>query len=214
MKISDYIPERITEGLNKGFFDVLDGLHAFKELEVGKTLRVNNPALLNDNKWLLKRLADYGITNVPYEMPTAILQQVLLNAGTLLRTRGSKIGVELFCSLFSLGQVTLDDSEFYGQSGELIPNSLIQGYITEDLKNDVFYIVDKTEDLLVFEPLTIQISSRYFNGETIEYQQVIQKFLQDSISEWLGFNPGKQIVFNFSARNTFYYHKLLNPYFV
>lgn len=213
MKFSDYIPEAVVEGVNGGFYEVLNGLHKYKEEEVSKTLRVNNPALLNDNKWILKRLEDYGFDNIPYEMPTAILQQVLLNVSTLLRTRGSKIGVQLFCSVFSLGEVEIDDSEFYSQGLALIPDSPSQGFITDDSENNVFFLIDDTDVLTSSEPLNIEISSAYFSEDSLS-AQVIKDFLKSSIDEWLGFNPEKQITFTFKDRDFFYYHKLLNSYFV
>lgn len=211
MMFSDCIPERVKERVNSRFFDVLDSLLAFKEAEVMRTLRVHNPALLNDNKWILKKLADYGLTGIPQELPTAVLQQVLLNVGTLIRTRGSKIGVELFCSVFSLGEVHLDDSDYYTESGMLIPNSNVQGFITADSEGPFFFIVDKTEDLVSVDPLLIDISSVYFSTE---YSEVIKTFLEEAINSWLGFNPGKKVLFTFAERETPYYHKLLNSYFV
>lgn len=211
MMFSDCIPERVKERVNSRFFDVLDNLLAFKEAEVMRTLRVHNPALLNDNKWILKKLADYGLTGIPQELPTAILQQVLLNVGTLIRTRGSKIGVELFCSVFSLGEVHLDDSDYYAESGMLIPNSNVQGFITADSEGPVFHIVDDTENLVSVDPLLINVSSVYFSTE---YSPIIKTFLEETINSWLGFNPGKKITFTFTDRETPYYHKLLNSYFV
>lgn len=211
MMFSDCIPERVKERVNSRFFDVLDNLLAFKEAEVMRTLRVHNPALLNDNKWILKKLADYGLTGIPQELPTAILQQVLLNVGTLIRTRGSKIGVELFCSVFSLGEVHLDDSDYYTESGMLIPNSRVQGFITSDSEGPFFYIVDDTENLVSVDPLLINVSSVYFSTE---YSEVVKRFLEETINSWLGFNPGKNVIFTFTDRDAPYYHKLLNSYFV
>lgn len=213
MKFSDYIPEAVVEGVNGGFYEVLNGLHKYKEEEVSKTLRVNNPALLNDNKWILKRLEDYGFTNIPYEMPTAILQQVLLNVSTLLRTRGSKIGVQLFCSVFSLGEVKIDDSEFYSEGEALVLDSLTQGFVTSDSESDVFFLIEDTDILASSEPLYIEISSKYFSEDSSS-AQVIKNFLNSTIAEWMGFNPGKQIAFSFNHRLDVYYHELLNKYFL
>ena len=211
MKLSEYIPERIKERTTSGFYDTLDALLSYKEGEIARALRVNNPVLLNDNKWLIRNLADYGFSGIPQELPTAVLQQVLLNAGTLIRTRGSKVGVELFCSVFSLGEVTLDDSEYYTESGLLIPNSSVQGFLTDDSDKTHFFILDDTEDLIDIEPLYINIESPYIRTE---YFDVIREFLQNTISSWLGFNPGKIVRFSFINRNTPYYHRLLNNYFV
>ena len=211
MMFSDNIPERVKERVNSRFFDVLDALLAFKEAEVMRTLRVHNPSLLNDNKWIIKKLADYGLTGIPQELPTAILQQVLLNVGNLLRTRGSKIGVELFCSVFSLGEVSIDDSEYYAESGALIPNSKVQGFITADSSDAFFFIIDKTEDLVNVDPLYVYVSSPYF---ATEHSENVKAFLENTIDSWLGFNPGKKVNFVYSDREKPYFHKLLNPYFV
>ena len=208
---SDCIPERVKERVNSRFFDVLDNLLMFKEAEVMRTLRVHNPALLNDNRWIIKKLEDYGLTGIPQELPTAVLQQVLLNMGTLIRTRGSKIGVELFCSVFSLGEVHLDDSDYYMESGMLVPNSNVQGFLTDNSEGPIFHIVDDTEDLTSAYPLRINVSSVYFSTE---HSEVVKKFLQETINSWLGFNPGKEVTFTFMGRDTPYFHELLNPYFI
>lgn len=208
MKFSSCIPEKLISENTVKFMKVLDGVQDEKQYIIAEALRGNNPLLLNDPKWLILRLADYGLTNIPYELPIVILQQVLLNAGTLLRLRGSKIGLEFFCSLFSLGEVTYDDSDFYSIGTVLWPDSLTEGYITADNVNAYFHILDDNDQLVNTEPLYITVSTPYSDND------LIKSFLQETISDWLGFNPGKDVIFTFSSRDSEYFHPLLNQYFV
>ena len=208
MNFSDNIPELLIAEAPLRFVKVLDGVHEEKQLIIAKALRENNSVLLNDPKWLLLRLADYGLTNIPYEMPVGILQQVLLNASTLIRLRGSKKGLELFCSVFSLGQVSFDDSSFYAVSTVIWPDSVTEGYLTADNVNPYFYILDDSTQLVNVEPLAISIATPYNTNS------LVKEFIQSTVKDWLGFSPGKQITFTFSHRATAYYHSLLNPYFV
>lgn len=209
MNFSDNIPERLVAVAPSKFVQVLDGVQNEKQLIIASALRENNPLLLNDPKWLILRLADYGLTGIPQELPVAILQQVLLNAGTLLRLRGSKMGLELFCSIFSLGEVTYDDSEFYALSQVIWPNSTIEGYIAADNVNPYFHLLDDSDQLSTVNPLEIEISTPYFGVNS-----VVKEFIEATIGDWLGFSPGKRIEFSWYHREAPYFHNLLNPYFV
>lgn len=208
MNFSDNIPERLIAEAPLKFVKVLDGVHEEKQLIIAQALRENNPLLLNDAKWLIMRLADYGLMGIPQEMPVAILQQALLNAGTLVRLRGSKAGLNLFCSVFSLGEVSFDDSDFYNDGSVLYPDSVLEGYITADNVNPYFYIVSDSTQLANTEPLPISVSTKYSSNTTVK------EFLQNEVVNWLGFSPGKVITFTFSNRASAYYHPLLNQYFV
>lgn len=208
MNFSDNIPERLIAEAPLKFVKVLDGVQEEKQLVIAQAMRENNPVLLNDPKWLLLRLADYGLTGIPYEMPIGILQQVLLNAGTLLRLRGSKMGLELFCSIFSLGYVTYDDSDFYSIGTVLWPDSTVEGFITADNVNPFFFILSDNSEVSPTETLDIFIETPYYQNDSIK------DFISGTINDWLGFNPGKQVTFTFFDRDSPYFHPLLNQYFV
>lgn len=215
MSFRENIPNIVSEHSNtSAFIDVLDGLNDYKTSIISEYIRSCNPALLTDKKWLIKNLSDYGITNIPLELPTNILIQMLLNADVICRTRGSKIGLELYCSVLSLGQVTIDDSEFYSAPEFITLDSNIQGFVTEDTDHSTLYIVDDTN---IAEPegiLNVTISSKYFGGTTYaEEAEVIKTFIETTLPKHIGFSPRTTINYTYTLRSAFYYHELLNPYF-
>lgn len=193
--------------------DVLDALQNFKTEVIADSLRVDNTAVLMDRKWLIKKLEEYGVTDLPLAYPIQILRQYLLNVDTVCRTRGSKIGIELYCSLLSLGEVTVDDKAFYLDSNVLLLDSVTNGYITEDNKSDKFYLTGDNSVFDVTTTLRITIKSKYFNGNYPTEASLIQSFLKSSIKRNLGFSKAN-VIFTFASRNDFYFHKLLNQYFV
>lgn len=193
--------------------DVLDALQNFKTEVIADSLRVDNTAVLMDRKWLIKKLEEYGVTDLPLAYPIQILRQYLLNVDTVCRTRGSKIGIELYCSLLSLGEVTVDDKDFYSDSNVLLLDSITNGYITEDNKSDKLYLTGDSSVFDVTTTLRITIKSKYFNGNYPTEASLIQNFLKSSIKRNLGFSKAN-VIFTFASRNDFYFHKLLNQYFV
>lgn len=208
MVFSSNIPEKLIAEAPVKFIQVLDGLQEEKQLIIASALRGNNPLLLNDPKWLILRLADYGLTGIPYELPVAVLQQVLLNAGTLLRLRGSKKGLELFCSVFSLGEVEYDDSQFYTEGTVLWPDSLSEGFVTSDNTNPFLHLLDDNSQITSVAPLSVTVQTPYYQDDTVK------GFLQNNIKDWLGFNLGNDVTFEFLNRDSAYFHPLLNQYFV
>lgn len=215
MYIKDRIPTNLQNYPNVSqFADVLDGLQQFKQENIANSLRAYNMALLMDNKWLLKRLGDYGITDMPIDYPLEIVQQFLLNADTIFGTRGSKIGIELYCSVLSLGEVTVDDSAFYHEPVMLLLDSTVQGYITEDNSSNFYCLVEDTGTINPEVTMNITIKSKFFNGNYPTIAKTIQNYIKNTIGNQLGFSPNKTVNISFSSRNDFYYHKLLNSYFV
>lgn len=210
----DRVPELVQQNENTSrFLDVLDGMQSFKTEILSKAIRVNNYGVTTNKKWILKRLNDYGI-DVPMELPLEVLIQVLLNADTLCRTRGSKIGIEFYCSVFSLGEVEVNDEDFYNQPKLLLLDSLEQGYIAEDTEKPNFCLCSSNDDFNGSVEISISISSKYFNGSYPDEAEVIQKFINDTLPNQLGFSPNKTINVSFDTNTDFYFHKLLNPYFV
>lgn len=215
MLFSTSIPDKLQEHPNvSAFMNVLDALQNFKAEIIAESFRVDNFAVLMDKKWLLKKLEELGVTDMPLDYPIQIIRQYLLNADTVFRTRGSKIGVELYCSLLSFGEVIIDDSDFYKGTELLLLDSLVQGYITEDNSRNNFYIC---EDNSIIEPpvsLEITIRSRYFNGQYPNEAIIIKSYIENTIGNQLGFSPNKNIIFNYQPRSEFYFHNLLNSYFI
>lgn len=214
MLFSTSIPDKLQEHPNaSAFMRVLDALQDFKTEIIAGAFRVDNAAVLMDRKWLLKKLEEFGVTDLPLDYPIQIIRQYLLNVDTVCRTRGSKIGVELYCSLLSFGEVTVDDRNFYADSRVLLLDSTTNGYITGDNKANIFYLTGDNSLLNTETTLGITIKSRYFNGDYPAEAQLIQNFIRDSIGRNLGFSNAK-VIFTFEGRKDFYFHKLLNQYFV
>lgn len=193
--------------------DVLDALQNFKTEVIADSLRVDNAAVLMDRKWLIKKLEEYGVTDLPLAYPIQILRQYLLNVDTVCRTRGSKIGIELYCSLLSLGEVTVDDSKFYMDSDVLFLDSSDSGYIIENNDATTYYLTDSNVTFKKESVLKIAIKSKFFDGKHPTEAQLIQNFLKSSIKRNLGFSK-VNVTFTFTSRDEFYFHKLLNRYFV
>lgn len=214
MLFSSSIPDKLFEHPNvSAFTGVLDALQDFKSGIIADALRVDNFALLMDKKWLLKKLEEFGITDVPLDYPIQIIQQYLLNVDTICGTRGSKIGIELYCSLLSLGEVEVDDSNFYKEPTLLLLDSPLQGYITDDNSYNSFFLCEDNSLIEPLKSMTITIRSKYFNGNYPNEAQLIKSYLESSISRQLGFSPNREITFNYEESEDFYYHKLLNTYF-
>lgn len=193
--------------------DVIDALQNFKTEVIADSLRVDNAAVLMDRKWLIKKLEEYGVTDLPFTYPIQILRQYLLNVDTVCRTRGSKIGIELYCSLLSLGEVTVDDSKFYMDSDVLFLDSSDSGYIIENNDATTFYLTDSNVTFKKESILKVTIKSKFFDGKHPTEAQLIQNFIKSSIKRNLGFSK-VNITFTFTSRDEFYFHKLLNRYFV
>lgn len=193
--------------------DVLDALQNFKTEVIADSLRVDNAAVLMDRKWLIRKLEEYGVTDLPFTYPIQILRQYLLNVDTVCRTRGSKIGIELYCSLLSLGEVTVDDSKFYMDSDVLFLDSSDSGYIIENNDATTFYLTDSNVTFKKESILKVTIKSKFFDGKHPTEAQLIQNFIKSSIKRNLGFSK-VNVTFTFTSRDEFYFHKLLNRYFV
>lgn len=214
MLFSDSIPEKVKSYPNvAAFMGVLDELQNFKTEIIADSLRVDNSAVLMDRKWLLKKLEEYGVTDIPLNYPIQIIRQYLLNVDTICRTRGSKIGLELYVSLLSLGEVTIDDSYFYQDSNILLLDSVSNGFVTENSSSDKFYLVDDNSALNKKSSLRIIIKSKFFNGKYPEEAELIKSYISSSIKHNLGFS-NVLLTFQYITNSEFYFHKLLNSYFV
>lgn len=215
MLFSTSIPDKLQEHPNAlAFTTVFDKLQNFKTEVIAEYLRVHNPAILMNKKWLIKKLDEYGVSDMPLEYPISIMAQYLLNVDAVCRTRGSKIGLELYCSLLSFGEVTIDDNDFYTEPLWLILDSDTQGFITEDNRKNSYRLCDNTDVFKQSSCLTITIKSIYFNGKHPNEAKVIKLYIENTINKQLGFSPGKNITFKYQSRTKPYYHSLLNPYFV
>lgn len=215
MSFSKSIPDKLLEHSNvSAFMSVLDSLQNFKTEVIAGSLRVDNSAVLMDKKWVHKKLEEFGVTDLPLDYPIQIMRQYLLNVDTVCRTRGSKIGIELYCSLLSFGEVIVDDSDFYKDVLLLLLDSTFQGFITDDNSKIGYYLCDDSEIISPKVTLTVTIKSKYFNGQYPNEERLIKAYIENTIGRQLGFSPNKEVIFNYQPREDFYFHNLLNPYFV
>lgn len=216
MLFSTSIPEKLQEHPNvSAFMSVLDALQYFKTEILAESFRVGNSAVLMDKKWLLKKLEEFGITDIPLDYPVQIIRQYLLNADIVCRTRGSKIGIELYCSLLSFGEVEVDDTAFYNEPTLLLLDSTLQGFIMEDNSKNKFYLCEDNNNAINQKVvLNISIKSKYFNGNYPNEAKLIKAYIESTIDRQLGFSPSKEVNISYQTRSDFYFHELLNPYFV
>lgn len=172
-----------------------------------------NPSVVSNKTWISKLLSEYGVDCIPMEMPFPIMQQFLLNADIILGLKGSKKGIELFCSVLSLGEVSIDDSNFYKDSQLLILNSSHYGSIIDSSDDKELYIVGDSNIINPAATLNVTINSKYFDGSYPSEATLIKNTIKTSIGSFMGFSPNKVINFTYGSRTSFYYHNLLNSYF-
>lgn len=215
MYFKDRIPEKVLNNENtEKFVKVLDELNKFKTDSLSSALRIYNPVLTTNKKWIVKMLADYGVEFLPLDLPLNVLQQFLLNVDTIMGIRGSRKGIELFCSVTSMGEVTIDDSGFYSTPTAILLNSDDQGVIVDSSDDPERFLVGDSSVINPAVSLTINVASKYFGGTTPTDSALIKSTLESCIGLFLGFSPNRTVTFNYSSRANFYYHNLLNSYFV
>lgn len=214
MRFKDRIPEAALQGgSSERFVDLLDALNDYKFSEISKSVKLHNPVLFLDRKWMAMQLGDYGVY-VPETLPVQVLQQYLLNVDTITGLRGSKAGIALWLSVISLGEAIVDDSNFYGFPTFLLLDSNVQGSLPSDSEDVGYFLVSDSSHLTPPTSLTLEVRSRYFNGSYPEESKVIRDYIQSNIKSQIGFSEGTVINLTFATRAEFYYHPLLNNYYV
>lgn len=212
MSFKSNIPEQVLAHPNtRKFVSVMDGVNEVKSDIIFTSLRAYNPALLLDKNWLLKRLGDYGVDFIPMEFPLPVIQQFLLNADIILGTRGSKKGVELFLSVMTLGTVSVNFNSFYADPQVLLLDSLIQGHTVGDTTDPKFYLIGNSDIINPAVTFSATINSKYFGTS---YKDIIVSTIKKVLPSWLGFSPNKTINITANTASSYYFHPLLNPYFV
>lgn len=168
MPFSSSVPYNALENPNtEKFVRVLDALHEEKHEVISAYMRSWNPLLCNNSKWLRYKLESLGFYSIPDGMPIPVMQQMLLNADTILRLRGSRLGFELFCSVCSLGQVSLNEYP-WNKDWTIYPDSLSCGYITGELSHlhDGIYYFDRQDGEYIFSVRLVADNSEVFSVRT------------------------------------------------
>lgn len=212
MLFSQSIPDRVLENAAASkFVSVLDSLQEIKQGIISDAVRSFNPILCMNEKWLRKYLTDYGFSDIPKGFPVRVLQQMLLNADTIMRLRGSKLGVEFFISVCSLGVAKVNADGLIEHVDTLYLDSKSYGYVTGN--TDSFFYLSSTNDRIPSH-LTIELSSKYFNGGYPVEKEAILSYLNRVLPYYVGFSVNLEIQWSIKTRSKFYYHGLLNPQYI
>lgn len=214
MLFSQSIPDKVLENSAASkFVSVLDSLQEYKQGIIADAIRSFNPILSTNEKWLRKYLTDYGFSDIPKGFPIRVMQQMLLNADTIMRLRGSQLGLEFFLSVCSLGEATIDASGLNQSLDFIFPDSLSYGYLTNNNVDSPLYLCN-TNTLMANSALLVTLESKYFDDtHNIEADSII-KYLQKATPNYVGFSNGLTVRWTFKVRSDFYYHELLNHQYV
>lgn len=204
MSYRDRIPEAVLESSNVDkFISVLDGIQDFKTSIISKSLQSYNLGLLYNREWVIKRLLEVGV-KVPTNYPLEPLRQLLLNVDTILRCRGSSIGLELICSVLTLGEVSVDASRYWTDSTIIQLDSVQKGFITDDEVPNLF-LCSELEEVSLKGALSITIRTPYA-------QDVVQDFVMTACKEYLTFNDA-DVSITYEHSDNYHFHRLLNKFF-
>lgn len=194
MQFRDSIPSRVMENENADkFVMVLDGLNEEKSGIINQSLRHSNPLLCTDKKWLIKYLQDYGFNYADVSMDLRSLQLIALNVDSIFRLRGSILGLQLLCNAYTLGVVTVDDSNYDVQPFLLIvPNDTSDdGRLTNSNDDEGLYRYLADDDAFNgARSLGITI----YGGIADE---VAKNHLQKAVDDFLAFHEGGTININY-----------------
>lgn len=193
LSIKDSLPDFLVGTDAYKFANVIDGVNQFKQTEIANTLRIYNPLLATSPLWLAKRLTDYGFF-IPTDYPWQPLQALLMNVHSVTKLKGTEMGLKMLIELLTLGEVTLDFSNFIADATALYPNNLDGfGIITgNDYTQTQNYLVDSTDTFQPPTELTITIKSAYANNN------VVKSYLDKIIPEWITIAPNNKIIKEFS----------------
>ena len=213
MLFSQSIPEHILENpRTKAFVNVLDALQEYKQGLISQAIRTLNVSLCTDEIWLRKYLRDAGFSDIPSGFPVAPMQQMLLNADTIMGLRGSYLGLELLLSVCTLGEVSVDTSRLLSKVLVVFPSSTDYGFITADSDTDHLYLADNT-DIALDSQLSITVSSLYFEGAHTKEADAIKSYLDRVIKDYVGYTHNLKINWTCQGRSDKVYHKLLGDFF-
>lgn len=213
MLFSHSIPEHVFENPHtKAFISVLDALQEYKQEVISQAIRTLNVPLCTDEKWLRKYLKDSGFSDIPSGFPIEPMQQMLLNADTIMSLRGSYIGLELLVSVCALGEVSVDASGLLSKVLVVFPSSTEYGFITDSNDTDHLYLADNT-GIAVDSQLSITVSSFYFDGDHEKEMDAIRSYLDKVIKDYVGYSRNLRINWTCQKSTDKVYHRLLGDFF-
>lgn len=210
----DKIPGAVLESQEvSSFVNVLDGLQEYKTESINNALRVHNPLLSLDKKWLIKQLEEYGVYGFPERVPMGILIQFIGNISTITSYRGSKLGITLLCSVLTEGEITIDDTEYYKEPKLLLLNAPNSALLVGDTTDQRLFLASNTDDLNDFKTLDILIESPLWKtGASVEIQNSIKDFLEKMLLRYVPYSNSPTINVAYTDRETKYIHPQLNSF--
>lgn len=131
-----------------GLVSVLDGMYNYKKSQQDHFFRAYNDALNPYRSALEIYLTDCGFPKFAEPLPMVVLHTMALNAGNIMRYRGSRRGILLFLHSLSLGRVTLQLDDFFPKSLAISPNDLDTGFLPGDPADDAWYVYSADEESL------------------------------------------------------------------
>lgn len=201
------LPSFLQNSNAEKFAEVLDKLNEYKQVEIANSLRIYNPILVFDSKWLIKRLTDYGF-HIPTGYPWQPLQQILLNIYNILGLKGTANGLKLMLSVLTLGEVTLDTSKFNRAWHYISPDDENYGFITGDNSElSQLYLVNGTDDFTPNTSLGITIKTTYSDNT------LVKNYVESLIPSWVPMAESVKISTTWTKRDGLYFSDELNNYF-
>lgn len=186
MQYRNQIPETLLSDNTQldNFVSVLDGVEVYKTGIVEKAIRFNKAPLLMDLSWLRKKAEDLGWPPVPADFTKEQLDAMILNAEHVMALKGSKMGGVYWLWAITLGNVTVDDTDFYPQGEFIIPSDDYYGYLShiQSLQAYDLYLFDDYVDFGT-QILLIDIATKY------HYQASLREYILTNIKEFISFVP-------------------------
>mgnify|MGYP000845241338 FL=1 len=210
MQFSKHIPETAMQSPNTWkFIQVLQGAYDWKKEVIGASLRCYNAAVLTNKHRLIDMLRDLGF-NLPYITPLWSLQQLLLNAETLLSARGSLVGLEILLSILVLGKSEIDISKFFAPLKIVIPDSRSNGFVLDNTADRELFLISDNQQLINTSKIVIEVATPLLDEPFWDdYAPTIKRMVR-------GFIPfgDTEVVINYTKSTDKFIHRKLNRRFV
>lgn len=222
-QFKDRIPEAVLAfPTTERFVDILDRVHQDKTIYIADGVRVHNPLLLRDHKWLVKQMKELGFSYIPSTLPIAVMEQILLNSDTLFGLLGSTAGIEMFLSVSSLGLPTFDADSLVRRPRYIILSDKYYGFLPAGNEegqayDDILTLVSGEDDIEGLVNFEANIKSRFFDETEYPLQveaTAIRDFINNNIREFLPMVIAEDTVtITFESDTEYHYHRLLNSKF-
>lgn len=224
------IPELVLESPNtRKFVDVLNGLQKSKIRSMNEAMTSFNPALCCNIKWLQKMAADYGFEDIPDNYPIEPIQMLLLNVNVIRSLCGTKLGTELLVSTLTLGEVTIDESQFIRETSILFPDGLggppleqvTNGTICDNNVGNIYSLCDSDEIYTNTPHLGVTVATKFHPANYHPYDdpdvdallRSMMGYIEKILPKYIGFLGEGTVGLTFYHRDDYFYHSKLNPYF-